>query len=124
MIPIPGWMLAMFTTQQLAELAVRVLTKVVEVLMTRLDVELADNEPLPDVMRRYITAENTNNPLSEGKDKLKNSVQNFVLGSLKGAGAHLLEVGSDTAKAGGAALKAGIYALTTAVFMRESVSKA
>lgn len=118
---IPSWMLALFTTQQLANIAVKVLEKIVVIFIQRLELELADNRPLPELAREYIALENANNPALEGKDKLKNSVVNFIKGSLRGVGKHSLEVGGDTITASGAALKAGIYALWTAVFMAEQV---
>lgn len=111
------WMIKLMGVDRLLAYAVLFLEVALGKLFERLEIETKDNIPLSTQVSLMIEEQNTKNPEASGKDKLANVAQGMV----KGVGLHLMEVGSDVAKAGGTALKAGFFALTTAVFLRDTL---
>ena len=114
----PLWAIKMLGVDRLLGYAVLFLEVAIKKLFERLEIETQDNIPLSTQVSIKIVEQNAKHPEASGKEKLANVTQEMVVG----IGAHLIEVRSDVAKAGASAVKAGFFALTTAVFLRDSLS--
>ena len=113
----PLWAINMLGFDRLLGYAVLFLEVALKKLFERLEIEMQDNIPLSTQVSTKIEEQNAKHPEATGKEKLANVAQGMVVG----VGAHLVEVGSDAAKAGASAVKAGFFALTTAVYLRDSL---
>ena len=116
---IPLWMLKMFGMDRLLALAITALEIALAQALKQMKIEIADNHSLSLLVSDQNAMANIQNPQAEGAEKLKKSVGGF----LNAVGIYSLEIGGDTRKAAFSGIKAGAYALATAVFMRDAAKQ-